>query len=88
MDDALIAGDKLAITQLQQEMKAYSQCKFAKPKDFLGLDLNHPEPGQITLSMTTFTSKMKDVLGFQDTLYGDVLTPGRTDKKINRGEQL
>jgi hypothetical protein len=86
VDDGLIAGDKLAIKKLQQEMTVYFQCKFAKPKDFLGLDINHPAPGDFTLSMTTFTSKMKDVLGFQDTLYGDILTPGRTDRKINRGE--
>jgi hypothetical protein len=72
VDDALIAGDKLAIITLQKEMTAYFQCKFAKPKDFLGLDLNHPASGELTLSMTTFTTKMKDVLGFQDTLYGEV----------------
>jgi hypothetical protein len=29
---------------------------------------------------------MKDVLQIQDTYYGDILTPGRTDKKINRND--
>ncbi len=31
---------------------------------------------------------MKDVLQLQDTYYGDILTPGRTDKKINRTDEL
>jgi hypothetical protein len=64
-------------------MKKYLQCKFDKPKDFLGLDITHREPGEITLSMYTFTTKMKDVLNIDDNIYGDVLTPGRTDKKVN-----
>jgi hypothetical protein len=35
----------------------------------------------------TFTSKMRDVLNLEDNLFGDVLTPGRTDKKINRDDE-
>ncbi len=31
---------------------------------------------------------MKEVLQLQDTYYGDILTPGRTDKKINRTDEL
>ena len=65
-------------------MRKHFQCKFEKPKDFLGLDITHHTPGELTLSMTTFTNKMKDVLALSDTYYGDVITPGRTDKKINR----
>jgi hypothetical protein len=68
-------------------MKKYLQCKFNKPKDFLGLDITHNTPGEITLSMHTFTKKMREVLGFDDNLYGDVLTPGRTDKKVNREDE-
>jgi hypothetical protein len=84
VDDALISGDPKAITHIQKEMKRYMQCKFDKPKDFLGLDITHTHPGEITLSMESFTTKMKDVLNLQDNIFGDVLTPGRTDKKINR----
>jgi hypothetical protein len=87
VDDALISGDTKAIEQLQKQMKKYLQCKFEKPKDFLGLDITHPEPGELTLSMTTFTSKMCDILNLEDNLFGDVLTPGRTDKKVNRDDQ-
>ena len=68
-------------------MKKYLQCKFDNPKDFLGLDITHKEPGDITLSMHTFTTKMCDVLGLHDNLFGEVLTPGRTDKKVNRDDE-
>ncbi len=34
--------------------------------------------------MESFTTKMKDVLKLQDNIFGEVLTPGRTDKKISR----
>jgi hypothetical protein len=60
------------------------QCKFDKPKDFLGLDITHTHKGKITLSMASFTTEMKDVLKLQDNIFGEVLTPGRTDKKISR----
>ncbi len=64
-------------------MKKYLQCKFEKPNDFLGLDITHQHKGEITLSMKSFTTKMKDVLQLSDSLFGDVLAPGRTDKKIS-----
>jgi len=86
VDDALIAGEDLALTQLQKELKQYFQCKFELPKDFLGLDLTITQPGDIKLSMKSFTSKMKDVLQIPDDFYGHILTPGRTDKKINKTE--
>ena len=70
----------------QAELKKYFQCKFQQPNDFLGLDLTIPQPGEINLSMKTFTSKMKEVLEIEDSYYGDILTPGRTDKKINKHE--
>jgi hypothetical protein len=62
--------------------------KFIKPKDFLGLDLTHKEPGEITLSMETFSTKMEQVLNLQDTFPGDVFAPGRADKKVIRGKKL
>ena len=86
VDDALISGDLTAITSLENEMQKYLQCKFVEPKDFLGLDIKHSETGELTLSMETFTTKMKEVLRVDDNLYGEVLTPGRTDKKINRND--
>ncbi len=87
VDDALISGEPQAIENLQQEMKNYLQCKFDKPKGFLGLDITHNAQGEITLSMHTFTNKMRKVLGIDDDLYGDVLTPGRIDKKVNREDE-
>ncbi len=89
VDDSLIAGHPLAVSQLiQQEMTKHFKCKFLKPKDFLGLDLTLSRPGEITLSMRTFTAKMLATFDVRDTYPDDVLTPGRTDKKIIRGEQL
>jgi hypothetical protein len=88
VDDSLIAGHPLAVSTLQQEMTKHFKCKFITPKDFLGLDLTLPKPGEITLSMRTFTTKMLATFKVDDTYPGDILTPGRTDKKIIRGEQL
>jgi hypothetical protein len=84
VDDTLISGEPKAIAQIQKEIKRYMQCKFEKPKDFFGLDITHTQKGETTLSMESFTTKMKDVLKLQDNIFGEVLTPGRTDKKISR----
>ena len=86
VDDSLISGTPKALKHLQQQLQKHFKCKFIKPKDFLGLDLTHKEPGEITLSMETFSTKMEQVLNLQDTFPGDIFTPGRTDKKIIRGE--
>jgi hypothetical protein len=88
VDDALIAGEQSAIQKVQEELKKYFQCKFQTPHDILGLDLTIAKPGEIKLSMETFTSKMKDVLEIHDTYHGTILTPGRTDKKFNKTEDL
>jgi hypothetical protein len=88
VDDSLIAGTPLAVSKLQTEMKKHFKCKFVTPKDFLGLDLALPKPGEITLSMRTFTAKMLATFNVTDTYPGDILTPERTDKKIVRGEQF
>ena len=69
-------------------MTKYFKCKFIPPKDFLGLDLTLPKPGLIHLAMHTFTSKMIAALQINDEFHGEVLTPGRTDKKVIRGENL
>ncbi len=69
-------------------MAKYFKCKFIPPKDFLGLDLTIPKPGLIRLAMHTFTSKMIAALQISDEFHGEVLTPGRTDKKVIRGENL
>jgi hypothetical protein len=67
-------------------LRKHFKCKFLKPKDFLGLDIEHPTLGEITLSMKSFTSKMATVLDLKDTYPGVILTPGRTDKKIVRDQ--
>ncbi len=74
--------------KLQQEMKRYFKCNFIPPKDFLGLDITIPQPGDITLSMHTFTAKMVDALQVHDDYPEDIITPGRTDKKVIRGENV
>jgi hypothetical protein len=88
VDDVLISGELQAITQIQKEMKRYMQCKFDKPKNFLGLALltytrarlPYPwrSPSRPKLNMSS-TSKTP--------IFGEVLTPGRTDKKINRTDE-
>jgi hypothetical protein len=50
VDDSLIAGTKEAIRQLQHKLNKHFKYKFQKPKDFLGMDIEHKELGQITLS--------------------------------------
>ena len=58
--------------------------KFAKLKDFIGLDINHKDDGTITLSMHTFTTKLQDTFNVPQS--PPILTPGRTDRKIVRGD--
>ncbi len=87
MDDSLISGDDIDLKQQQKELTKYFDCKFITPKDFLGLDISQPQPGEINLSMHNFVTKMTDVLQIQDSFYGDVLTPGRTDKKTNKDDE-
>ncbi len=86
VDDALLAGDDIALDHLEKEFAKHFQCKFTKPKDFLGLDLHIEKPGDIRLSMRTFTSKMETVLGIHDPFSGEILKPGRTDKKVNKND--
>ena len=87
MDDSLISGTNKALKHLQQQLTKYFKCKFITPKDFLGLDISHPKPGEITLSMKTFSTKMAEVLNLKDTYPGEIITPGRTDKKVVRGQE-
>jgi hypothetical protein len=86
VDDSLLSGTPKALKHLQKELQKHFKCKFVKPKDFLGLDITHPTPGEITLSMQSFSTKMEKVLNIADTYPGDIITPGRTDKKIIRGQ--
>jgi hypothetical protein len=89
VDDSLISGTPKELKHLQQQLQRHFKYKFiTKPKDFLELDLTHKEPGEVTLSMETFSTKMEQVLKLQDTFSGDAFTPGRTDKKIIRGVNL
>ena len=83
VDDALISGTQPIVEEIQRKLKQHFDVKFSKPKDFIGLDIDHKEDGTITLSMHTFTTKMKET--FNITNAAPILTPGRTDKKIIRG---
>jgi hypothetical protein len=87
VDDSLIARTKEAIRQLQHKLnKHLFKCKFQKPKDFLGMDIEHKALGQVTLSMSTFTEKLQQAFDLKDNVWGGLQTPGRTDKKIVRGQ--
>ncbi len=57
-DDSLIAGTKEAIRQLQHKLNKHFKCKFQKPKDFLGMDIEHKALGQITLSMRNYNKHL------------------------------
>ncbi len=83
VDDVLISGTQPIVEEIQRKLKQHVDVKFSKPKDFIGLDIDHKEDGTITLSMNTFTTKMKET--FNITNAAPILTPGRTDKKIIRG---
>ena len=87
VDDSLLSGTTKALTQLKKELQKQFKCKFVKPKDFLGLDITHTQPGEITLSMESFSKKMAEVLKLHDNYPGDIITPGRTDKKIIKGQE-
>ena len=70
-----------------KQISTHFKCKFNLPQDFLGLDINTNVPGHTSLSMTTFTKKMLTALSVTPWPY-PILTPGRTDVKIIRGENL
>jgi hypothetical protein len=80
-------GTTKALNHLKQQLQKHFKYKFVIPKDFLGLDISHPKPGEITLSMKTFSTKMKEVVELKDTYPGKIITPGRTDKKVVRGQE-
>jgi hypothetical protein len=88
VDDSLISGTIKALNHLKQQLQKHFKCKFIIPKDFLGLDISHPQPEEVTLSMKTFSTKMQEeVLNLKDTYPGEIITPGRTDKKVVRGQE-
>jgi hypothetical protein len=73
----LIAGPKHIVQEIEK--------KFNLPEDFLGLDLKHDiERGRIQLSMSTFTNKVKEKFKVPES--PPIQTPGRTDRKIIRGQ--
>jgi hypothetical protein len=81
----LLSGTLKALHHLQQQLQKHFKCKFVKPKDFLSLNINHTKPGEITLSMKSFSTKMKEVFELHDSYPGEIITPGRTDNKVIRG---
>ncbi len=59
VDDSLISGTTKALNHLKQQLQKHFKCKCVKPKDFLGLDISHPKPGEITLSMKMLVSSVQ-----------------------------
>jgi hypothetical protein len=84
VDDALISGPLHLVEEIQKQLKQHFDVKFSKPKDFIGLDIEHKTNGTIILSMKTFTTKLQDTFNVPQS--APILTPGRTDRKIIRGE--
>ena len=73
------------VKRIETNLKKYFDAKFAPPKDFIGLDLTHNvDQGKIKLSMQTYTEKVQETFKLKDT--NPILTPGRTDRKIIRGQ--
>jgi hypothetical protein len=88
VDDALLTGDPKTVQHIQQELTKHFKCKFNSPLDFLGLDIDiNILPGKISLSMTSFTNKMLLAFSVKPWPY-TISTPGRTDVKIIRGENV
>jgi hypothetical protein len=84
VDDSLLGGDKAAVEKIKNELKQKFQCKFQIPADFLGMDIQINSPGDIELSMRTFSKKMIDTLQIKDNVRANIYTPGRTDCKITK----
>ena len=55
VDDSLLGGDKAAVEKIKNELKTKFQCKFQVPVDFLGVGVMINSPGDIELSMRTFS---------------------------------
>jgi hypothetical protein len=81
VDDALISGPEHLVQEIQQQLKTHFDVKFSKPKDFIGLDLEHKDDGTITLSMQTFTTKLQET--FNVPQLPPILTPGRSNGQKN-----
>ncbi len=87
VDDALIAEPKNIVQLIEKKLMIYFDSKFNLPKDFLGLDVQHDiTKGTIKLSMSTFTNKLKDTFKIPDS--PPIQTPGRTDRKIIRNQDV
>ncbi len=87
VDDALIAGPKNIVQIIEKNLMIYFDSKFNLPKDFLGLDVTHNlDTSTIQLSMSTFTKKLKETFKIPDS--PPIQTPGRTDRKIIRGQDI
>ena len=76
----------VAVEKIKQALKTRFQCKFQIPADFLGMDIKIHSPGDIELSMRTFSKKMVDNLNINDNVRANVYTPGRTDCKITKSD--
>jgi hypothetical protein len=50
------------------------------------MDIEHKALGQITLSMNTSTEKRQQAFDLKDNVWSGLQTPGRTDKRIVRGQ--
>ena len=82
VDDALITGDKNTVKNVEHKISQNFKCKFNISQDFLGLHITTNIPGETVL---TFTTKMLTAMSVKPWPY-PVLTPGRTDIKIIRGQ--
>jgi hypothetical protein len=87
VDGSLLGGDKAAVEKIKSELKKKFQCKFQIPTNFLGMDIKIRSPGDIGLSMRTFSKKMTDAPNINDDARANIHAPGRTDYKIIKSNE-
>jgi hypothetical protein len=81
---SLLGGDKAVVEKIKHELKKKFQCRLQISADFLGMDIKIHSPGDIELSMRTFSKKMVETLNINGNVRANVYTPGRADCKITK----
>ena len=84
VDDSILFGTSETVENVKRKLGEHFKCKWSELKDFTGHDLD-VQKGKTPISMETFTEKLKKSLPVGDDPK-QIVTPGRTDIKITRGQ--
>ena len=84
VDDSILFGTSETVENVKRKLGEHFKCKWSELKDFTGHDLDVQE-GKTSISMEAFTEKLKKSLPVDDEPK-QIVTPGRTDIKIIRGQ--